>query len=169
MDQSLENKIELKDKILNFYKKNKLKIYFILFIILAGIVTAVFFKERNIYKNNLLAEKYIKAGIFLTSNDKKQAIDLYVEIIQSKNNFYSILSLNNILEKNLITEKNKILNYFDIIEKIDLSEETKDLVLFKKALYLIKISDTEAGNKILNDLINKNSNIKPLAQNVIGK
>ena len=136
---------------------------------MAGIVTAVFFKERNIYKNNLLAEKYIKAGIFLTSNDKKQAIDLYVEIIQSKNNFYSILSLNNILEKNLITEKNKILNYFDIIEKIDLSEETKDLVLFKKALYLIKISDTEAGNKILNDLINKNSNIKPLAQNVIGK
>ena len=117
----------------------------------------------------ILITLFFILGIFLTSNDKKQAIDLYVEIIQSKNNFYSILSLNNILEKNLITEKNKILNYFEIIEKIDLSEETKDLVLFKKALYLIKISDTEAGNKILNDLINKNSNIKPLAQNVIGK
>ena len=167
MDQSIDNKIELKDKILNFYKKNKLKIYFTFFIILTVTALLIFLKERQAYNNNLLAEKYIKAGIFLTSNEKKKAIEIYDEIILSKNNFYSILSLNTILEKNLITEKNKILNYFDILEKINFSEDTKDLILFKKALYYLEISDTEAGKRLLNNLIEKKSNYKSLAQNVI--
>ena len=169
MDESLDNKIELKDRISNFYKKNKLKIYFVFFIILIVSALLIFLKERKAYNNNLIAEKYIKAGIFLNSNEKKRAIEIYDEIILSKNNFYSILSLNTILEKNLITEKNKILSYFDILEKINFSEDTKDLILFKKALYFIEMSDTETGNKLLNHLIDKKSNYKSLAQNVIGE
>ena len=52
-------------------------------------------------KNDLISEKYIKAGIFLSTNNNKESLQLFEDIILSKNNFYSILALNTILEKNL--------------------------------------------------------------------
>ena len=42
----------------------------------------------------------------IKKNEKSKII--YEEIILSKNQFYSILALNNILEKKLETDKNKI-------------------------------------------------------------
>ena len=53
----------------------------------------------------------------MSSEQQEKAKNIYVEIIQSNNSFYSILSLNEIIEKNLIQDKNKILNYFEILEK----------------------------------------------------
>ena len=88
-------------------------------------------------------------------------------IIISNNKFYSLLSLNKIIEKDLLDDKNKILLYFEKIEENNYSPELLDLILFKKALYLIKIKELNAGNKILNDLINKNSKLKLLSQEII--
>ena len=86
-----------------------------------------------------------------------KSIEIYEEIIFSRNNFYSILSLNMILEKNLVPDKDKILNYFKTIEDKNLSDEQIDLIVFKKALYLIKTSNIEEGNNLLKNLIDKNS------------
>ena len=72
--------------------------------------------------------------------------------------------MNIIIEKNLITDKNKILEYFQILEKSITNENNKDLIALKKALYLIKKSDLKKGNQILNDLINKNSMLKSIAE-----
>ena len=94
---------------------------------------------------------------------------LYEEIILSKNSFYSILSLNKIIEKNLIVDENKILDYFKILEKSPAAKENRDLIFLKKALYLIKISNTKAANEILKNLIEKNSYFKSVAQELIKK
>ena len=71
---------------------------------------------------------------------KKKSRDIYEEIIFSENKFYSILSLNKILEENLEKNKEKILSYFNILENIKLSNSQKDLIYFRKALYLIETS-----------------------------
>ena len=88
------------------------------------------------------------------------------EVILSENKIYSLLALNTILEKNLESDNNKILSYFNLLEKLNFSQNTKDLIIFKKALFLIKINDPKAGNEILRNLIEKNSSLKSLAQEV---
>ena len=100
--------------------------------------------------------------------DKKdKAKDLYEEIIFSKNEFYSVLSLNTIIEQNLIKDKKKILEYFKILEKSVSDKDRSDLLIFKKALYLIKSSEIEMGRKLLERLIKKDSSFKLLAKEVI--
>ena len=99
--------------------------------------------------------------------DKNNAKNLFEEIILSKNKFYSILALNTIIEKKLFNDPVKILNFFEIIEDINYSEEKKDLMTFKKALYLFKISKTKEGKDLLNNLIKKDSKIKNLAIEII--
>jgi len=94
---------------------------------------------------------------------------MYEEIILSKNKFYSILSLNTILEKNLISDKSKILEYFKILESSSNTKENNDLIIFKKALFLIKVSDNETGRKLLNDLIEKDSKLKSIAEDLLLK
>ena len=167
MDQNVETKIELKEKIKDFYKANKL--YILIIVIFFLIITTLIasFNLINDKKNNLIAEKYVEAGITLTSNNKEKASSLYEEIIFNKNKFYSILALNIILEKNLIVDNNKILEYFKIIEEINKSREQADLVNFKKALFLIKISKNNEGINILRDLIKKDSKLKILAQEIL--
>jgi hypothetical protein len=105
----------------------------------------------------------------LSSGKNVKSKNLYNEIIFRKNKFYSILSLNTILEKNLETDKTKVLNYFEIIEGIKMSSENKDIVTFKKALYLIKISEGEAGTELLKNLIDKESQLKDLAKEIINE
>ena len=79
----------------------------------------IFLKINLEKKNNLIAENYIKAGIYLNSGEKQKSKIIYEEIINSKNKFYSILALNTILEKDLISEKQKLLSFFDLIERIN--------------------------------------------------
>ena len=169
MDQNLENKTNITNKVQLFYQKNKIKIYFFTFFILiffCAVSMLDYFKQK---KNNLIAEKYIEVGLILNSNNKQQAKKILDEIILSKNKFYSILALNTILEKNLETDKEKMLEYFKILEKLKLTKEQKDIILFKKALYLISLSDNQAGKKLLNDLIDSDSSLKFLAEEIIRK
>ena len=168
MEQNLNNKKKLKDKLILFFLNNKLKTY--IFISLLTIAIAfVFILEINKKKNNnIMAEKFIEAELYLTS-DKKKSIKIYKEIILSKNKFYSVLALNTILDKNLIKDENEILNFFKVLEDKNKSNEQKDLLNFKKSLYLIKISKVQEGNKLLKDLVIQNSRLKPLAEEIIAK
>ena len=169
MEQNINNKIELKDKIITIYRTNKLKIYGFLCILIIVLISAIFFAIQSEKKNNIVAEKYVKAGLFLAENQIEQSIKLYEEIIFSKNKFYSILALQTILEEDLITEKKRILNYFQTIENQTKTEEQHDLIIFKKALYLIKISNVKDGNDLLEKLISNDSKFKFLAKEVLKK
>ena len=167
MDESLDKKIDLKDKIKSFFEKNKFKLVIFLFFLLAAFLLIFLFNENQKRKNILLSEKFVKARLLLSSGDKEKATEYYDEIILSKNKFYSILALNTILEENLETDKEKILTYFAIIEKIDITENSLDLIRFKKALYLMDNSEKKNGIEILKKLIEKNSNLKSIAEEVI--
>ena len=167
METNLENKLSLKEKLLNFFNSNRLKIYIFLIILLAATVSVIIINKNNDKKNNIIAEKYIQAGIFLSLNKTKEAKLLYEEIILSNNKFYSILSLNSIIEQNLTSDKEKIKKYFSILKKLDYSEDKSDLIILKNALFLIKNNEVELGQKYLKELIEKESKLKIIAQEII--
>tara|TARA_B100000963_G_scaffold32697_1_gene24289 strand:- start:1296 stop:1805 length:510 start_codon:yes stop_codon:yes gene_type:complete len=167
MEEKLETKITFKDKLIKFYQFNKVKIFFSFIVLVAIMISTIFVQQKKEHNNNLIAEKYIKADLNLSQDNKVEAKKLLIEIVLSENKFYSALALNKILEKNLIDDDEKILEYFNIVENLDFKEEELDLIIFKKALFLLKISKNSEGNKILKDLIKKNSVIKKLAEDSV--
>jgi hypothetical protein len=168
MDQNL-NKVEIKDKLISIFNANKAIVYSITVILVIILLSISYFKINYEKENNLIAEKYIKAGLYLAEVDKEKSKILYEEILLSKNKFYSVLALNTILENNLVNDKNKILEYFRTIEQLKISKEQQDLIKIKKALYLIKNSNTKNGNELLNNLIEENSKFKFLAEEILVK
>ena len=124
------------------------------------------FKEK---KNNLISEKYIQAGLYLASGKTIESKNLYKDIILSENNFYSVLALNTIIEKDLEKDKNIIIEYFDKLENLNLSKSQKDLVEFKKALFLIENLNFEEGKKLIEKIAESESNFKDLAKEILSK
>ena len=68
MDNSVQNKIETKNRIINFLNANKSRIFLLIFILLIILGSFIFFKVNNEKKNIAVAEKYIEANLFLSSN-----------------------------------------------------------------------------------------------------
>ena len=158
MKKEENNVAEKKSKLIFFVKENKIKILIIVSLIFLSIISLNLFKSHKLNKNDLISEKYIQAGIYLNLKNEKKSLEIYDEIIKEKNKFYSVLSLNTVIEKKLVKDHEKIINYFEIVEKINISKEKKDLVMFKKALYLINANKLIKGKKILKEIIDSNSN-----------
>ena len=158
---------DLKTKFTLFLKNNKKKLFSIIILFLVAIFFVTFMNIKKKKDRDLISEKFIQASINLNTENKDISTKILEEIILSKDEFYSIMALNIIIEKKLITNGEKILKFFDIIEKIKISKEQKDLIKLKKALYLIDISKREAGKKILIDLINSESKFKEIAKDII--
>lgn len=167
MEQNLNNNTEIKARLINFYKENKIKVQIILIGTILIIFLITFLEINKEKKNNLISEQYINAGIFYTKNEKDKAKEIYEDILKTNHSFYTTLALNNLLEKNLETNKNKVLEYFDIVEKLQKNEEQKDILKFKKALYLLKNLENEEAKKILNELIDNDSKIKKIAEEAL--
>ena len=64
----------------------------------------------NKKENILTSENYIKGGILLADNQNDEAKKYFENIIETGDNFYSLLALNTILEKNLVTDQKKFFN-----------------------------------------------------------
>ena len=167
MDQDKEKNIEFIDKLKLFFVEQKIKIILIfstfIIILIIFAVTKIFQERKNI----LISEKFIKANIFLSSENKDKSKELYEEIIKSKNKFYSILALNMILEKGLENNEDKIIKYFNILQDLSIPSDQKDLLIFKKALYLIQISKTEEGKNLLRKLSNSESYLKNISNQIL--
>ena len=167
MEQNIDNKIDFKSRIINFYKENKIKtqLFFIgNFNFFISIILLQAYYEK---KNNQISELFINAGIFYTQDEKDRSKKIYEDILKSNNRFYSTLALNNIIEKNLENNDDKILEYFDIIEKLQKNKEQKDILKFKKALFLLKKLKNQEAKIILNELIESDSKIKNLAEDIL--
>ena len=167
MEENIEKKQELKSRLIHFFDKNKFKFFILISLIVIGIFALSLFQINAKKKNSLIAEKYIQAGIYLANKKNADATLIFEEIIESKNKFYSILSLNTILEKKLLTDKEKILQLFEKTEKIIETKDQRDLIKFKKALFLINNSEFEKGKKILQDIASSKSDLKFLAEEIL--
>ena len=167
MNKEENNVAEKKNKLIFFVKENKIKILIIVSLIFLSIISLNLFKIHKLNKNDLISEKYIQAGIYLNLKNEKKSLEIYDEIIKEKNKFYSVLSLNTVIEKKLVKDHEKIINYFEIVEKINTSKEQKDLVMFKKALYLINANKLNKGKEILKKIIDSNSKLKIFAEEIM--
>ena len=167
MKKEENNVAEKKNKLIFFVKENKIKILIIVSLIFLSIISLNLFKIHKLNKNDLISEKYIQAGIYLNLKNEKKSLEIYDEIIKEKNKFYSVLSLNTVIEKKLVKDHEKIINYFEIVEKINTSKEQKDLVMFKKALYLINANKLIKGKEILKKIIDSNSKLKIFAEEIM--
>ena len=157
MENEITNKSNLIERISNIVKKKKKLLLSILFIIIAILSAMIFLNYYQDNQNEKISEKYIKAGIYLSSKDKEKSKSIYKEIIFSKNKFYSILALNNIIENDLEENNDEVLKFFEIVQKINITPEQRNLVKLKKALYFKKISRDTEGNKLLEEIIADNS------------
>ena len=167
MEQKIESKISLREKISNFYRLHKVKVFILILVSLIISITIIFIQQKKEKNNILIAEKYVQAVLNLSQNKESKAKNLLDEIILSGNKFYSVLALNRIIEKNLENKNEKILEYFNILENLDFNEDELDLLKFKKALFLLKISKNLEGNNLLERLIKKDSKFKKLAEESI--
>ena len=169
MEQNFEGKLDIKRKLTYFLNENRLKIFTLITIIIFIFISIKYVQYTNVKKNELIAEKYIQAGLYLSSNKAEKAKKLYIDIILEKNDFYSVLALNTLIEKNLISDKDKILEFFQTIEKLSLTKSSSDLLILKKSLYLLKNSDKQAGIKLLKELVDDNSSLKPIAEELLAE
>ena len=157
MENEIIDKKDFSEKILIFFKE-KQRVILITFVTIIGIILA--FLTLNYYQNmenEEISEKFIKAGIHLSSEEKNKSKNILIEIVNSENKFYSILALNTIIENDLEERSNDILKLFEIVENLKIDKEQLNLIKLKKALYLIKISKNEEGNTLLNEIISENS------------
>ena len=166
MDDKFEKKLEFKDKLLSFYNDNKLKVI-VFFITIVILISIILIKTESQRRNNImLSDKFNESVLLISVGEIDKAKIILDEIILKKNKFYSFSALNLVIDKELM-KKEKVLEYFKIIEQLNLSEETFDLIQLKKALYIIENFNKNSGIEILNKLIKENSNLKSIAEEII--
>jgi len=73
MELNVEKKIEFKDKLNSFYSENKLKIYVVIFIVISSVISINLFNINKEKKNELIAEKYIQAGLLSSSKSQEKS------------------------------------------------------------------------------------------------
>ena len=160
-------KSTFKSQILTIVQNNKKKLIVVLCVLMISVISTIFFNFYKAGQNKIISEKFIEAGILLSSKNLENSKEIYEEIILSKNKFYSPLALNTILENNLEKDSKKILNYFAKIEQLKIEFEQKNLIKIKKALYLIKINRNNEGEKLLKEIISDNSIWKNTALEIL--
>ena len=167
MDINSDNSQSKQNRISFFINKNKKKILISTILIILLCLSLIFFQINNNRKNILLSEKFMNAQIYLSIDKKIKALNIYEELIKSKNKFYSNMALNMIIENDLEKDSSIVLNYFEIVENITKDNKQKDLINFKKALYLIEISKAGEGKKILQKLSDKESDLKFMIDEIL--
>ena len=167
MENEVEKKTKIIERIKNILIERKKILVSILIIIFFSLLGFQFLSYYEEVKNREISEKYIKAGIQLTTNNREQSKKIFVEIINSKNKFYSIVALNNIIENDLEKNSDEVLKLFNLVEKTKIDKDQKELVKLKKALYLFKISKIDEGNSLLKQIIANDSKWKNIALELI--
>ena len=167
MENKIINQQNLINKINTYIKQKKKHILFIMFILIIFTIGIVILNYYNMNQNEKISEKYIKAGIYLSSQNEKKSKEIYKEIILSKNKFYSLLALNNLIENKLEENNDEIIKLFTVVENIKNEKEQINLIKLKKSLFLLKISKTVEANNLLKEIISSNSIWKDAALEVL--
>ena len=146
------------ERIKNFFINNKKKLIItvlIISVIIIGYLTFENSKEKNKIK---LANQYNLALIDLNPENKQKTIDEMVNVVESNDATYSPLALYHLLDNNLLENNDEINTLFnELIEKTNLDNEIKNLIIYKKALFNSDFVSENELLKILNPVINSES------------
>jgi predicted negative regulator of RcsB-dependent stress response len=146
------------EKIKNFLinnKKNLIVGFFIILVVIIGCLSVIQMKERNKIE---LANQFNLTTINFKTETKQKTIDQLMKLINENDPTYSPLALYFLIDNNLINNKIKINSLFDgIINKTNLDEEIKNLIIYKKALFNSDFSTENDLLQILNPIINSES------------
>ena len=162
-----EEKINSVTQVQNLIKNNKKVLMMVFFFVAFFFVVLSYLDYYQNSKNEKIAEKFIQAGIYLSAEKKIESKKIYKEIIESKNKFYSLLALNEIIDSNLEKNNDEILRLFEIVENTKTEKEQKNLFKLKKALYLMKILKYDEGKKLLSEIISDDSIWKETASEIL--
>ena len=121
-----EKEINSLEKIENFVRKNKNILLIISTLIIFFLIGISYFNYFQKHKNDKVSEKFVQAGIYLSLNQKEKSKKIYKEIITSKNKFYSLLALNNIIDNDLEQNNEEVLELFNIVENTKIEKEQKN-------------------------------------------
>ena len=147
-----------KEKVIKFYKSNKILIISISTIVLISFFSIVGYVEFKEKKNLLLSESYIDAKIYINNGEKDKAKKILKEIIFSNNNTYSVLSFFLLMNENLIKDQQEVDDLFNhLLKDGNFDKEVENLIIFKKALFKSNYSDEIELLDTLKPLINGKS------------
>ena len=146
------------ERIKNFFIDNKKKLISTVSIILVIIIGYLSFEKSKERTKIKLANQYNLALIDLNPDNKQKTIDEMVKVVKSNDTTYSPLALYHLLDNNLL-ENNEEINilFNELIEKTNLDNEIKNLIIYKKALFNSDFVSENELLKILNPIINSES------------
>ena len=157
-DISIINANNRNEKIKNFFIKNKKYLFTILSLIILIFFTYFGYEEIKDKKNKKLAEKYNNISINFKTLDNKDVKKELIEIINEKNSTYSLLALYFILDNDIQSSNEEINKFFDIIIKeVNLDQEIKNLIIYKKGLFNANFETENNLIAILKPIINSKS------------
>ena len=146
------------EKIKNFFINNKKIIilsFSITFLIIIGYLSFEKSKERTKIK---LANQYNLALINFNTENKQKTINEMINVIKSNDETYSPLALYYLLDNNLLESNDRVNVLFnELIQKTNLENEIKNLIIYKKALFNSDFVSENELLKILNPVINSES------------
>ena len=146
------------EKIINFFinnKKNFIIGFSIILILIIGYLSMKEVRERGKIK---LANQFNITTINFKIEDKQKTIDQLTKLIKENDPTYSPLALYFLIDNDLIDSKNEINSLFDeLINETNLDEEIKNLIIYKKALFISNFASENDLLQILNPIINSES------------
>ena len=146
------------ERIRNFFINNKKKLIITVSIILVIIIGYLSFEKSKERTKIKLANQYNLALIDLNPENKQKTIDEMVNVVKSNDATYSPLALYHLLDNNLLENNDEINTLFnELIEKTNLENEIKNLIIYKKALFNSDFVSENELLKILNPVINSES------------
>ena len=146
------------ERIRNFFINNKKKLIITVSIILVIIIGYLSFEKSKERTKIKLANQYNLALIDLNPDNKQKIINKMVNVVKSNDATYSPLALYHLLDNNLLENNEEINTLFnELIEKTNLENEIKNLIIYKKALFNSDFVSENELLKILNPVINSES------------
>ena len=158
-----------KSRFRKLYDANRLLIFSTLFVLIIASISLSFYTVSREKKQILLADNYMVAIFYLQNNERDKGRKILKEIILANNRTYSTLSLFLILDEDLVDDQKEISNLFDhLLANNKFEQEVKNLIIFKKTLFLSNFANELEMVENAKQLINTNTLWKPHALLLLG-
>ena len=166
MDQEVEiiNNNTRIEKMKNFFVNYKKQLIILVVVIVLSLFGFFLYEEYKSGNKEKLANKYNNIITKFEINQKENVSSELKEIINVKDKTYSPLAFYFLLDNEMINSNEEINTYFDIlINDLDLDDEIKNLIIFKKGLFNSDFAEENELLNILNPVIKSESMWKPHA------